>query len=100
MTASHTVPTVPRLDAFDRKTIGLTADFIEAAFDDATTLAGIPHGAVLVLLPNDDPSFVEESIALGIEAVRQGRDVVFRHLAAVSAPTDPVSSQGSPGNLR
>jgi hypothetical protein len=84
MTSPRTVPTVPRVDEFDRKTISLTADFLEAAFDDAEILSGIPQGALLVLLPEDDPSFVEESIALGIEAVRQGRDVVFRHFAGVA----------------
>ncbi|MEA2585805.1 MAG: hypothetical protein QOF33_3890 [Thermomicrobiales bacterium] len=89
MTTSQTVPTVPRLDAFDRKTIGLTADFIEAAFDDATILAGILYGSLLVLLPEDDPAFVDESIARGIEAVRQGRDVVFRHLVPASDSANP-----------
>lgn len=82
MTSSQATPTKPHLDAFDHKTIGLTADFIEGAIDDATVLAGIPDGALLVLLPRDDSTFVDESIALGVEAVRQGRDVVFRHLGA------------------
>jgi hypothetical protein len=82
MTASQSTPTKPRVNSFDRKTIGLTADFIEAAFDDASILVGIPNGALLILLPHDDPPFVEESIALGINAVREGRDVVFRHTSS------------------
>jgi hypothetical protein len=80
MTVSQTAPTKSRVESFDRKTIALTADFIEAALDDATVLAGVSNGALLILLPDDDPAFVEESITLGIEAVRQGRDVVFRHV--------------------
>jgi hypothetical protein len=78
----------PTLEAFDRKTISLTADFIEAALDDASILAGIPHGAVLVLLPEDDSDFVEESIALGVAAVRRGQDVVFRHTGRTSPIVD------------
>ena len=76
--------TPPMRDApvneFDRKSIALTADFIRASFDDARVLDGIPDGATLILLPADDPAFVDESIQLGIEAIREGRDVVFRHV--------------------
>jgi hypothetical protein len=86
MNTPSPVANPPKLDAFDRKTISLTTDFLEAAFDDASVLAGIPNGAVLVLLPADDPDFVEESIALGVAAVRRGQDVVFRHTGK-PAPT-------------
>jgi hypothetical protein len=75
---------------FDRKTISLTADFIEAAMEDASVLEGIPQGAVLVLLPADDPEFVEESISLGVDAVRKGRDVVFRHFGKVAPRATPT----------
>ena len=68
------------VDEFDQKTIALTTDFIRAAFDDARVLDGIPNGATLILLPEEDTAFIEESIQLGIEAIRQGRDVVFRHV--------------------
>jgi hypothetical protein len=87
MTSPRTVEATSGVSEFDRKTIRLTADFLEAAFDDPDILSGIPQGALLVLLPDDDPIFVEESIALGVEAVRKGRDVVFRHLAAAVEPT-------------
>ena len=79
MTEPQTGAPARTVDAFDQTTIGLTADLIAAAMDDASVLEGIPHGAILVLLPSDDPAFVEESIARGIAAVRQGRNVVFRH---------------------
>jgi hypothetical protein len=78
------------MDDFDRKSSSLTADFIEAALGDASILEGIPRGAVLVLLPEDDPAFVEESIALGIAAVQQGRDVVFRHTARSTKRAEPT----------
>lgn len=83
----------PNVDEFDRKTIGLTADFIEAAMDDASILDGIPSGSVLVLLPSDDPSFVAESIEMGIEAVRQGKDVVFRHVTRLGELAHPSGSR-------
>jgi hypothetical protein len=93
MTAPHAVASVPAVDEFDRTSISLTADFIEAALDDASILNGIPRGAVLVLLPGDDPNFVTESIAIGIEAVRQGKDVVFRHVARAGDRADQPSSR-------
>jgi Family of unknown function (DUF5647) len=93
MTAPRTVATVPPVDEFDRKTISLTADFVETALDDPSILAGIPHGAVLVLLPDNDPDFVQESIAIGFEAVRQGKDVVFRHLTRADDRADRRGSR-------
>ncbi len=86
MTKPPTTATAPVLEEFDRKTISLTAGLIEAALDDASILENIPRGAVVVLLPDDDPAFTEESIALGIEAVRRGQDVVFRHTARAKQP--------------
>jgi hypothetical protein len=79
------VPTKPAVNDFDRKVIAQTFDLIEAAMDDASVLDDIPNGAVLILLTADDPAFNEESIALGVQAVRQGRNVYFKHLAAESA---------------
>lgn len=79
MTEPQTVAHVPAADDFDRKAISLTAGFIETAVDDSSVLEGIPQGAILVLLPPEDPALVEESTVLGIVAVRQGRDVTFRH---------------------
>lgn len=70
MTEPLNVAAAPVVEDFDRRTIALTADFIGAALGEPIVLDGIPRGAGLVLLPNDDPPFVEESIAVGIEAVR------------------------------
>ena len=89
MTEQQTVAPAHAVDEFDRKSIALTADFIAAAIDDASILDGIPPGAVLVLLPDDDPAFVDESIALGVAAIRQGRDVVFRHSHEARSETKP-----------
>jgi hypothetical protein len=86
MNTASPVANPPKLEEFDRKTISLTADFLEDALDDASILAGVSNGAVLVLLPADDPDFVEESISLGVAAVRRGQDVIFRHTGK-PAPT-------------
>ena len=70
------------LGPHDQQMIDLGTALIEAAMDDASVLNGIPHGATLVLLPEDDPAFTEEAIAVGLAAIRQGRDVLFRHVRA------------------
>ena len=73
---------------FDRKVLAQTADLIEAAMDDASVLDDIPNGAMLVLLPADDPAFSEEALALGLKAVREGWNVYFKHLPAAAARED------------
>lgn len=79
------VPTKPTVNEFDRKVFAQTFDLIEAAIDDASVLDDIPNGAVLVLLPADDPAFAEEALALGVKAVREGRNVYFKHLPTEAA---------------
>jgi hypothetical protein len=73
---------------FDRKVLAQTADLIEAAMVDANVLDDIPHGAMLVLLPADDPGFSEEALDLGLKAVREGWNVYFKHLPATAAAED------------
>lgn len=60
----------------------LLDEFTQAIFADPSLLNDVPNGATLVLLPDDDPGFVERSIARGVEAIRQGRNVYFRHVGA------------------
>lgn len=58
-------------------------DIAEAALADPSILEEIPHGATLVVLrAEDDEPMAEEQIAIGLRAVRQGRNVYFRHLAS------------------
>jgi hypothetical protein len=63
----------------------LLDDFTQAIFADPSLLDDIPDGATLVLLPDDDPDFIERSIARGIAAIRQGRDVYFKHVRAATS---------------
>ena len=79
------------------RNIRLTFDLARAVLADPAILDDIPNGVTLVLLPHDaETEFVEENIALGLAALREGRDVYFRHLAPSewSAPPDP-SATGS-----
>ena len=94
MTAAAPVA-VPEDSTIRDRNISLTFDLSRAILADPTILDEIPNGATLVLLPHDaDAAFVEENIALGIAALREGRNVYFRHLAPGewSVPPDPVLS--------
>lgn len=91
--STRTLATMPAqaeigTSAFDRRTIDLGFDLLDAALDDPRVLDDIPNGAVLVDLPTDEPEYVERAIAMGIDAIRKGRDVYFRHLPAIPGATE------------
>ena len=65
--------------AFAERDAALLIEFQRAALANPALLDGIPHGATLVLLPDAEPEFLERRLALGLAAIRQGRDVLFRH---------------------
>jgi hypothetical protein len=66
---------------FIERSLELTLAFNRALVADPEYAASIPRGATVVLLPaDDDPEFVELSIALGLEAIREGRDVLFHRV--------------------
>jgi hypothetical protein len=77
---------------YDRKMMAQTSDLIIAAMDDAGVVEDIPHGSVLILIPPDDPEFAEETIAVGLRAVRQGHNVYFKHW--------PVNASGEASETR
>ena len=54
----------------------------EAILADPSTLDDVPNGCALFLLPAEEPEFLERSIELGIGAIRQGRNVYFKHVPA------------------
>ena len=68
---------------FIERSLDLTLAFNRALIDDPGLAASLPRGVTVVLLPEDveqEPEFVELSIALGLEAIREGRDVLFHHM--------------------
>jgi hypothetical protein len=81
MSASSPVAIPERTSIRDRN-VTFTFDLARAIVENPVILAEIPSGATLVLLPRDaDAAFIEENIALGLAALREGRNVYFRHLA-------------------
>jgi hypothetical protein len=84
MTATRVGPPGPSLadEAFRDRNAALLTDLGLAIIDDPSILEQIPNGAMLVLLPADaDEAFVQRSIETGLEMLRRGHNVYFRHLA-------------------
>jgi hypothetical protein len=68
--------------AFRDQNAALLIDLGHAIIDDPSILEQIPNGAMLVLLPtNAEEAFIERSIETGLDMLRQGHNVYFRHLA-------------------
>ena len=99
-TAPGVLPAPPWADSaaeFDpvtRRSIGLGFDFNRAIIADPSILDGVPDGAVVVLIPPDDPALAAHEINTGLALLRQGCDVYFRHVrpgdrvAAAAGATD------------
>jgi hypothetical protein len=71
------------VDAVDveERNLDLAADLLKSIGDDPAILAQIPEGAMLVLLPTDaDEAFLEANVAIGLDMLRIGHDVYFRHV--------------------
>ncbi len=71
------------------KNINLQFGFIRAIIADPSILDDIPNGVTLKLLPAEDPDLVEANIAIGLNAVRKGKDVYFRHVRVADFPPEP-----------
>ncbi|HEV2108671.1 MAG TPA: hypothetical protein VGR16_10450 [Thermomicrobiales bacterium] len=74
------------IDAFVAKQLDLLRRFTLAAAADEDLLDSIPNGVTLVLLPDDDPAFVEREVSTGLDAIRRGEDVYFLHVEVSSLP--------------
>ena len=70
------------------RNIKLSFDFARRILADATILDDIPDGVNLVLLLEDDPSFNEINIEIGLKALRHGEDVYFRYVRDRWSSTD------------
>lgn len=62
------------------RNIKLSFDFARQILVDPAILDDIPDGVTLVLLLEDDPTFNETNIEIGLRAVRKGQDVYFRYM--------------------
>jgi hypothetical protein len=73
---THTLPTT------EERIGNLHANLGRAIIATPAILDEIPNGVALVLLPHGaDDKFVEENVALGLDALRKGRSVYFKWLA-------------------
>ena len=95
--APTTLPPPPPCDAtpqpmddVDHRGITLTFDFTRAIVENPDILDDIPNGALVVLIPPDDPELATREIEAGIAWLRQGADVYFRHVR----PGDRVPAGG------
>ena len=59
-------------------------DLTRAILADPTLLNEIPDGVTLVRLPDDDLDVAAEQIEAGWGVLREGRDVLFRHVRPIS----------------
>jgi hypothetical protein len=44
-------------------------------------LGEVPDGATLVLIPDDDPELAAFNVEVGLNAIRSGQNVYFRHVS-------------------
>ena len=79
----------PAVIAIANKNLDLARLFGLAIIADPSMLDDIPNGVQLVLLPDDDPDLVQTNIAIGLKAIRQGKDVYFRHVRVADFPPEP-----------
>ncbi len=89
-----------RVDALVSKQLELLRRFTLAVFADPSLADAIPNDVTLVLLPDDDPDFVETEMTLGLAALRRGQDVYFRHVRLADLPDGPPADAGPAVGLR
>ena len=85
-TKTRTDVTGPEEQARARRSLDLTRRFTQAAMADPSILDGVPNGVTLVLLPAEEPERWDEEIELGLMAVRQGRDILIKHVRLADLP--------------
>lgn len=62
------------------RNLGLAGAFTQTVLNDPAVMDHIPSGVTIIFLPEDDPSFIETNIRVGIAAIRRGEDVYFLHV--------------------
>ncbi|MGH2534764.1 MAG: hypothetical protein ACRDJW_21100 [Thermomicrobiales bacterium] len=82
------------------RSLQLHRRFLLAAIADASLVDDIPNGVNLSLVPTDDPALAEQEIELGLTALRQGRDVYFKHIRLADLPHPPVADSQRTAGLK
>jgi hypothetical protein len=83
--ATHSAQATPRRVG---KSSELTRRLMLRGFEDPSLFMEIPDGATLILIPDDDPEQAAAEIEVGIQAVKRGENVYFRHLPAAEFPRE------------
>ena len=83
--ATHSAQASPRSGS---KSSELTRRLMLRGFEDPSLFMEIPDGATLILIPDDDPEQAEAEIEVGLQAVKRGENVYFRHLLAAEFPQE------------
>ena len=82
------------------KDLELTRRFTLAIFADPSLGDQIPDGVVLELIPEGDPTQLQVALRRGIEAVRRGHDVYFKHIKPGDLPEPPPATGAAVGGRR
>lgn len=64
-------------------------EFVRSIVDDPTTLDEVPHGATVVLIPDNDPESLSGNLELARAAIDRGEDVYLRHTRHPSREREP-----------
>lgn len=70
------------------RAIDTTFDFVRAAAADPVVFDEVPDGAMLVLVPADDPVLAAAEIEQGLAALGRGHNVYFRHVRRDESPIE------------
>jgi len=73
-------PTNARAEGVVERSIALVSAFTQAVIQDPSLGAGIPKGATLVLIPEDDPELAAYNRHLGERAQATGKVVHVQHV--------------------
>lgn len=87
-TASNTLTIASDEKALIEQDFQLHEQFLESLIHDERLIGEIPHGVVLVLIPDKNPELAEANLRTAIEAAQQGRNVYVRHVYRQNTPSE------------
>lgn len=77
------------------RNLKLLQEFIAETIADETFQ--LPPGVTVQLVPDDDQALAETNIAIGIAAIREGKNVYFHHLHR-SESANGIYTNGTPSD--
>lgn len=86
-----TASSAKRSDQGDRR-IDLFRRFLQAGIADQSLLPRVDDDAVLFLLPDDDPTLLEQEIAAATESAKRGHNVYLHHVRVADLPELPEAA--------